>query len=65
MRSGDHEGLAVAVADAEQPQRDARAGGADAAQPGVVRVAGDKGGGPRAQFVDGRVAQEGRQGTPP
>ncbi|MDT0396216.1 MULTISPECIES: hypothetical protein [unclassified Streptomyces] len=53
------------MADAEQPQGDARAGDADAAQPGVVGVAGDEGGGPRAQFVDGRVAQEGRQGTPP
>ncbi|MEV5934166.1 hypothetical protein AB0L56_15825 [Streptomyces sp. NPDC052079] len=65
MRSGDDEGLAGTMADAQQPQGKARAGDADAAQPGVAGMPGDEGGGPRAQFVDGRIAQEGRQGTPP
>jgi hypothetical protein len=65
VRSGDDESLAAAVADRQQPQGRARAGGADAAQPGVARMAGDEGGGPGAQLVDGRIAEEGRQGTPP
>ncbi|CAM5248935.1 hypothetical protein SVIOM74S_05637 [Streptomyces violarus] len=63
--AGDDEGLAAAVPDGEQPHGRARAGRADPAQPGLTRVAGDEGGGPGAQFVDGRVAREGRQGTPP
>ncbi|GAA4545388.1 hypothetical protein GCM10023097_22130 [Streptomyces collinus] len=65
MRAGDDQGLTAAVADGEQPHGGAGAGGAHPAQPGVTGVAGDEGGGPGAQFVDGRVAQEGRQGTPP
>ncbi len=43
----------------------ARAGDADAAQTRVTGVAGGEGGGPRAEFVDGRITQEGRQVTPP
>ena len=65
VRARDHEGLAAAVADGEEPQGGARAGGARPAQSGVRGMAGDEGGGPGAQFVDGRVAEEGRQGTPP
>ncbi len=65
VRSGDHQGVPTAVADGEQQQRGARAGGADAAQPGVPGVAGGECGRPGAQLVHGRVAQEGRQGTPP
>lgn len=65
VRPADDEGVAGAVADGEQQQRGAGAGGADAAQPGLSGMAGDEGGGPGTQLVHGRIAQEGRQGTPP